>query len=601
MKKFILPLFSAALIFAFAGSAFAEERIINFASSMQIRQDGSAIVEEIITVNAEHVKIRRGLYRDIPDKASEPVEFISLFMDNEPHPSFTEHPGGNLRINFGNDDYISKGMHTYKLTYSIANVVRDFEDYDEVYWNVTGNDWDFPIERASFSIFLPQGAEIKDELVSTYTGRKGSKTSHAQKTGRNFFATTKTLYAGEGFTVAVPFEKGFTVSHKKGPLADLSLKHMLIAAAGAILFVLLLIYFIVSWYAVGKDPKDTIVTEFSPPAQISPAFMRSLWKRSNDKKMFAAALVSLAMKNKIEIAEEKVVFVKTAVLKIKDRNTDNLPEEEKYIIETLFSSKDEFQITRSNWSELSSCMNHIERGFNIERKKYIVSNKKYIIPSVIALIVFQLLFIPFGGAAAGLIFINLHYCVFFLVCVGVPQNKVFKIIAFICINLFYFPFFFFLGRDAGIAAIAVECFFLLSLWMLPVYIGIIDNLTEEGRELFKGIKGFYRYMTVAETNRVAMSIPVDDEKIFADYLPYAFAFDMENKWMKRFEKILSEAVIERCTHNIGGRSALAGLGGGLLVSSINSAAPKSSGSSGSGSSGGGSSGGGSGGGGGGGR
>ena len=107
-------------------------------------------------------------------------------------------------------------------------------------------------------------------------------------------------------------------------------------------------------------------------------------------------------------------------------------------------------------------------------------------------------------------------------------------------------------------------------------------------------------MTIAEEHRVALSVPVDDEKIFADYLPYAFAFDMENKWMARFEKTLSQAAIERSMQNIGGRNALTR---DLLLSSINSAAPKSGSDSGSssGSGGGGFSGGGFGGGGGGGR
>ncbi|MCL1901657.1 MAG: DUF2207 domain-containing protein, partial [Firmicutes bacterium] len=595
-------LFLAAVIFLFAGFAWAEERILNFASAMNVNPDGSVTVQEKITVNVEHIKIRRGLYRDIPNSSNKPVQFISLYMDNSPHPAFTERAGRNLRINFGNDDYISKGIHTYRLIYSIANVVKGFDDYDEIYWNVTGNDWDFTIERASFLINLPEGADIKNDLVSTYTGYRGSKNSNAVRVGNNFFATTQPLRKGEGFTVAVPFTKGIVkaeeIKDSKSALTNLPSQLSGIAIAAAIvLFVILMAYMLISWFAVGKDPNDIIVTQFTPPPGISPAFIRLLWKRGFDQKVFATALVSLIMKEKIELIEERVVYVKTAVLKIKDRDTSNLSEEEKFIIETLFRASDRFAINQSNWLPLSSCINQIEKGFKIEKKKYIVSNRQYIIPAIIALILFQILLIPAAAMAAlPLIFINLHYSIFFIVAVSLPKSKTMKTVFFIALNLFYSVFFIGLGSAAGGSAMIIEACFILSLWAFLVYFNIMDNLTEEGRELFKHIKGFYRYMTVAERNRVELSVPIDTEKIFADYLPYAFAFDIENKWMKRFENTLSRATIEHYTNNIVGRSVFAG---GLLLSSINSAAPRSNGHSGSG--GGGSSGGGSGGGGGGGR
>ena len=70
-------------------------------------------------------------------------------MAGAPHPYFTERNGQNLRINFGDDNYISYGEHTYRLVYSMDRAVRFFDDYDELYWNVTGNEWNFPIAFAS--------------------------------------------------------------------------------------------------------------------------------------------------------------------------------------------------------------------------------------------------------------------------------------------------------------------------------------------------------------------------------------------------------------------------------------------------------------------
>ena len=38
---------------------------------------------------------------------------------------------------------------TVEITYTLRNAVRFFDDHDEFYWNVTGNDWPVPIDHAS--------------------------------------------------------------------------------------------------------------------------------------------------------------------------------------------------------------------------------------------------------------------------------------------------------------------------------------------------------------------------------------------------------------------------------------------------------------------
>ena len=48
---------------------------------------------------------------------------------------------------------------TVNIEYSVANGTRFFEDHDEFYWNVTGNDWPVPIEQASATIYFPAGSK----------------------------------------------------------------------------------------------------------------------------------------------------------------------------------------------------------------------------------------------------------------------------------------------------------------------------------------------------------------------------------------------------------------------------------------------------------
>lgn len=121
------------------GGAFAAERIRQFAVSVNVGPDGRAWVTEEISVVAEHKQIRRGIYRDIPSTRKEPIKILGLEMDGAPHPFFTERNGKDLRVNFGDDSFIPRGPHTYRLTYTMDNAVRFFPAYDEIYWNVTGN------------------------------------------------------------------------------------------------------------------------------------------------------------------------------------------------------------------------------------------------------------------------------------------------------------------------------------------------------------------------------------------------------------------------------------------------------------------------------
>ena len=39
--------------------------------------------------------------------------------------------------------------NTYVISYNVSNAYSYFKDFDEIYWNTTGNDWPFPILNTS--------------------------------------------------------------------------------------------------------------------------------------------------------------------------------------------------------------------------------------------------------------------------------------------------------------------------------------------------------------------------------------------------------------------------------------------------------------------
>ncbi|MBQ2312993.1 MAG: DUF2207 domain-containing protein, partial [Elusimicrobiaceae bacterium] len=133
MKKLLLfvSFFVFSVCSVFAEISYDPEKIYLFDAKITVQQNGEIQVTEDITLNAQHIKIRRGIVRDLPNSIAEHAHNISLTMDGEKHPFFTETHDGSLFINFGNDDYISKGKHTYSLTYSYVGAINFFQDYDE--------------------------------------------------------------------------------------------------------------------------------------------------------------------------------------------------------------------------------------------------------------------------------------------------------------------------------------------------------------------------------------------------------------------------------------------------------------------------------------
>ena len=167
-------------------AAGAEERITRFASDVQVRQDASLDVAETIDVRAEGDRIRRGIFRDFPTRyrgrhgSQIRVGFTlgAVTRDGYPEPAAIEAIANGVRIRIGDaDKIVEPGDHRYVIRYRTTRQVGRFADYDELYWNVTGNGWVFPIDVAEARIRLP--AAVKFGQRAAYTGPQGSTAGDA--------------------------------------------------------------------------------------------------------------------------------------------------------------------------------------------------------------------------------------------------------------------------------------------------------------------------------------------------------------------------------------------------------------------------------------
>ena len=295
--------FLLAVAFAAAAPARAQgaEEIRLFESRIVVGEDGVLTVTETITVNAQWYEIKRGIYRDFPTRYYDKdtgllhtasFEVVRVTRDGLEEPWFTESMGGGTRVYIGDKNtYVPRGVHTYELVYRTGRQLRYFEDYDELYWNVTGNGWSFPIRVARAQVTLPPGAGVLQ--WSAYTGGYGSTEQNAQLLGQTrrtiTIETTRRLGAHEGLTVAVAFPKGFIDE----PDFNQQLAWFFRDHIGAILsfgaLVVVFAYYLYAWLRVGRDPpKDIVVPRWDMPEGVSPALTHYIWNRGLTKRGFPA-------------------------------------------------------------------------------------------------------------------------------------------------------------------------------------------------------------------------------------------------------------------------------------------------------------------------
>ena len=97
-----------------------------------------------------------GLYRSIPDRVRHPAG-LELFAVPR-REKVTDGDGHRLKYDSSRVRHYRKlkiyvpdaddSVQTISIEYTISDAIKFFEDHDELYWNVTGDEWDVPIQSA---------------------------------------------------------------------------------------------------------------------------------------------------------------------------------------------------------------------------------------------------------------------------------------------------------------------------------------------------------------------------------------------------------------------------------------------------------------------
>ena len=504
----------ACLVSALPTPAKAQQRsleIEDFRVTVSVADDASIQVMESITVRFNGQW--NGLFRTIPVEYRTPQGFsYRLFLDLH---DVRDESGRELKVEVSRDRHNRKikiwipdardVTRTITLQYTVPNGLKFFEEHDELYWNVTGAEWDVPIHKASALVELPEG--VTGLRATAFTGAYGASGQDARVDELEhgfFFETTRGLNFREGLTVVVGWDPG--VVRRPGPVK----KAAFFMQSNWLLFLPILSFLFMFWIwrTWGKDPdRRSVNPEYEPPQGMTPAEVGTLVDNQPDTRDITATLVDLAVKGHIRIEgmETKALFglVKDSDYRFVRLTTEAdwgaLKSHERLFLKGLFGSTgylDEVTLAdlkNEFYKTMSSIKSDLFDG--LKRANFYRHRPDKVLGS----------FIVIGVVSMGL---------------AVPG---FRLLA---------DSFFTSPTSALVAGI---------LFGLPILgFGVLmPARTVAGTRMLEKILGFQEFLDRVESDRFKRMIT--SPEMFEAFLPYAMALGVGDKWAKAFEDIYTEA------------------------------------------------------------
>jgi uncharacterized membrane protein len=509
-RRLLRPALLLVFALVLAASASARQlKIENFSAKIVVQPDSSLDVTE--TIEANFIGVWHGLYRTIPVEYVSPQGFnFSLFVKFE---GATDAAGQSLKVessrvgpNLKWKIYIDDAVdveRTIHLHYLVRNALKFSEEHDELYWNVTGDQWDVPIADASAQILLPAG--VTGVRTNEFTGSYGSRAQNAEVTASGDTVNVsmqRPLSFHEGLTVAVEWDKGFVKEPGTSDLIDQFL------SSNWPIFFPILVFFVMFWlwFTRGSGPRTGPVTvQYAPPEGMTPAEAGTLVDENAAMRDITATIVDLAVRGYLVIEEKEksgmmgLTHNKEYIfhMKIGPNDWTSLKAHERVLLGGIFSNGAETDV------ELSSLQNQFYKNLPsikdcifaaLMQHGYFQHRPDYVRNGYVG-----------GGVAAGVLL--------FFLGTAVSQKM----------GMAPAPFFVAAILSAGIIA--------GFGWFMPAR-------TADGAKALAGVLGFEDFLTHVEAGRMKQ-IPETPET-FEKFLPYAMALGVEKKWVGAFQNIYTQ-------------------------------------------------------------
>jgi uncharacterized membrane protein len=516
-KKIALLFFTPILFFEYFSvvnaQIFSEEAIVSYTTNIVVNIDNSIDVTEKIIYNTGSNE-RHGIYRDIYTLSSQKrkmsIKNITVTDENgNPYQFQISNYNDNIRIKIGDPNKTFIGEKTYIINYHAETAVAQFKEFDEIYWNATGNEWNMPIYYAQASVTLP--INTKAIQYACYYGPKGSTNKCELENIENetyTFKAPKILYPYEGLTIAVGFPKGIVSSYPHYSIISIffnTYEQLLIAI---ILPILTLIFSLLNWYKKGRDDRKmgVIVPQYDVPEDLTPMEVSGIVNERITDKEIPAEIIYLATKGYLKIQQLEERFIELTkstdyeLIKLKDFS-DLKNDFDRKLLDKIFGPNKSIK--------LSDLKYNFYKHLNL------------IIISALDSLLNKGYYKNIGRMKTG------KGRIFLIIFMSIWASGFFGIIFTIILGL------------KNPIPLAMGIFFSIIIY------GIISHFspakTEKGVAIKEYLLGLKEYLQIAEKDRLKFhNAPEKKPEIFEKLLPYAMVLGVADIWAKEFEGIYKE-------------------------------------------------------------
>jgi len=478
-----------------------EDFVADYTLSKNDRQGELQVVEHI---RVNFTDQNHGLLRAIPKSYkghSLKLHIDQVSSSTAPAQYTTYTSNDNLVLKIGDPDRTVTGVHNYTIVYTVSNVVGFYDDHDELYWDINGDQWGQPFQHVTANIRLPNGLQSQEQACFAGSYGQNNKQCEIHKTDSGFTATASELGAYQTLTTVLAFPKGyFAAPTWIDWLHDYYVRILAIVVpsviAGGWAFQ--------RWWRSGRDLKGrgVIIPEYTPPDGLSAGEAGMIVDYRLDAKDVSAAIIDLAIRKYVRIIEkvEKKILKdkKTYEFELLRADFAELKSHEQKVLSDLFPNKtvgERVKLDSLNnkfYKTVQSLQESVPK--DLTKAGYFTSNPK----------------------KAG----NSLYVV----------GSVLLFVAFLVHS--------WISLGIGIGAAIVLIFALL-----------MPKRSAHGVTAKENLEGLKMYMTVVEKDRIKMlqspdapyaeksKAPEQTVELFEKLLPFAIVLGVENEWAKKFESI----------------------------------------------------------------
>ncbi|HXW07443.1 MAG TPA: DUF2207 domain-containing protein [Vicinamibacterales bacterium] len=491
-----------------AAPALAQRSLVieRLDADIEVAPGGMVTVEEVIV--PRFTGSWNGIFRTIPVEYRSPhglnytlrLQVLSI-TDDENRP--LEYESSRERHYRKFKIWVPGATDTTKrvrIRYRVPNALRFFETHDELYWNVTGDEWEVPIESASARVRLPEN--VSGVRATAFRGAYGSteQTAVSIEAQGVSVQTERALGFREGLTIVVGWEPG--VVHRPTTLertADVVYSNLPLALPPLVFLGMLQL-----WRARGRDPElAPIAARYEPPDNLTPAELGTLADGTPDMRDITATMVDLAVRGYIHITESKAEYLFGLMSNTEYTFTLTKPRDswsglrtyERDLLGGMFASGDSVtlsQLKNRFYRNLPRLKNDlygmlVRNGFYTARPDRV--RALYLVGALVAGAVI---------AVAG----------------GVIMTS--------------------LGRQPVSAIIAG----VVSGLIVAIFGFFMPSRTIRGTRELEKVRGFQEFLARVEGDRMERMITTPE--LFERFLPYAMALGVEDNWARAFEGVAQE-------------------------------------------------------------